>query len=152
MDNRKVTKCSCIIELNEDEDLFVYAQALLKVHVRRDEGVRKEFFYEWERNASIRSIVETKRKKRKARVFKGDQKRGRVYPLSGVCCSDGSLHSVCRNGFTSFFGIGGTSMHTIEKSVTDGNMIPALHGLSGMVGNAILKAEVTDSMSAFLKK
>ena len=40
-------------------------------------------------------------------------------------------------------------MHTIEKSVTDGNMIPALHGLSGRVGNAILKAEVTDSMSAF---
>ena len=85
MDKRQQTKCSCIMDLDEDEDLFLSAQALLEVHVRRDEGVRKEFLFEWERNAYIRSIVETKRKKRKTkRKFKGDQKRGRVYPLSGV--------------------------------------------------------------------
>ena len=140
------------MELDEDEGLFLSAETLLKVHVRRDESVRKEFLYEWERNASIRSIVETKRKKRKKRIFKGDQKRGRVYPLSGVFRADGSLYYVCRNGFTSFFGIGGTKMQTIEKSVEDGKMIPALHGLSSRVGNASMKAEVADSMSAFFER
>ena len=149
VDKRQQTKCSCIMDLDEDEDLFLSAQALLEVHVRRDEGVRKEFLFEWERNAKIRSIVETKRKKRKKRKFKGDQKRGRVYPLSGVFHPDGSLYSVCRNGFTSFFGIGGSAMQTIEKSVEDGNMIPVLHGLSSKMGNASLKAGVTESMRVF---
>ena len=43
-------------------------------------------------------------------------------------------------------------MQTIEKSVTDGDMVPALYGLSSRVGNASLKAEVTDSMSAFFDR
>ena len=62
-------------------------------------------------------------------VFKGLQKRGRIYTLSGVYCDNGSLFSICRNAFMMFFGLGGGDMKTIENSVSGGNMVPVLHGL-----------------------
>ena len=107
-DNGKETKCDCLAQLVEDEDVKLAAVMLLKVHSRRDDKVRKEFVHEWERNALICSIFEQKRKKRKdpRKKFKGERKRGRVYSLSAVFDKDGTPYLICRNAFMKFFGIG----------------------------------------------
>ena len=78
-------------------------------------------------------------------MFKGLQKRGRMYTLYGVYCNDGSLFTSYRNTFLVFFGLSEGSMETIENSVSEGNIVPALHGLSGKMANAALSMDVKHS-------
>ena len=58
VDNGGETKCSCLVELTEDDDLVAVAATMLRVHSRRDELMRKEYIYEWEQNVSVRSLID----------------------------------------------------------------------------------------------
>ena len=92
-DTGKATKCSCLMELVEDDSASSLAAILLRVHSKKDEGVQKELIHEWERSAAVRFLFEHNRKKRKneKKKFKGERKRGRIYALSGVYRDDGTV-------------------------------------------------------------
>ena len=85
-------------------------------------------------------------------MFKGQQRRGRIYTVYGVYCDDGSLFAIYRNVFMMLLGLGGDTMKTIEKSVSGGNMVPALNGLSGRVDNDALSMEIKSSLRVFFEE
>ena len=153
-DSGEATKCSCLMELLEDDNMTSTAGILLRVHSRRNDEVKKEFIQEWERCAAVSFLFEQNRKKRKnnKKKFKGERKRGRVYTLSAVYHEDGTAYKVCRNAFMKFFGIGRCAFKNIEKSVKEGNIVPTLHKLIEKKGNSAMCAEIQNSLTIFLMK